>query len=86
MEWATTRENLSSGFGEQQRHRRRLISAFVICFLEFIISKLATSEISLFKLASVDEATGLRLVLSKTLKTGFVTMLPILDGNKIVHI
>ena len=33
---------------DQTAHLRRLISAFVICFLEFIISRLATSEISIF--------------------------------------
>ena len=32
----------------QPAHLRSLISAFVICFLESIISKLASSEISLF--------------------------------------
>ena len=51
--WASTRENLSSGCAnntdaDQLAHPRRLISAFVIRFLERIISKLATSEISLF--------------------------------------
>ena len=33
---------------DQPAHPRRLISAFVICVLESIISKLATREISLF--------------------------------------
>ena len=33
-------------------------SAFVIRFLESIISKLAVSEISIFKLVSVAEETG----------------------------
>ena len=33
---------------DQPAHPRRLISAFVIRFLESIISKLATSEISIF--------------------------------------
>ena len=55
--WALRQENLPSGGGvvhvnnngpDQPAHPRRLISAFVICFLERIISKLATSEISVF--------------------------------------
>ena len=33
---------------EQLAHPHRLISAFVICFLESIVSKLATSKISIF--------------------------------------
>ena len=50
---ASTRKNLSSGSannkgGDQPAHLRRLISAFVICFLENILSKLATNEISIF--------------------------------------
>ena len=43
-----------------------MISAFVIRFFESIISKLATSEISIFELVSVAEATGLCLTSSKT--------------------
>ena len=48
--WAWTRENLSSGFAnkngaDQPGHTPRLISAFVIHFLERFISKLATGEI-----------------------------------------
>ena len=50
---ASTRENLSSGVCEntgadQPAHPRRLISAFVIRLLRSIISRLATSEISIF--------------------------------------
>ena len=47
-------------------------SAFVICFLQIIICKLATGEISMFLLVSVAEETGLNLALSETPKTGFV--------------
>ena len=51
--WASTRENLSSGFAnskgaDQSAHPRRLISAFVIRFSKSIISKLASREISIF--------------------------------------
>ena len=47
------RENLSSGFAnnkeaDQPVHLRSMISAFVIPLLESIISRLATSEISIF--------------------------------------
>ena len=56
---------------DQPAHPRRLISAFFIRFLESIISKLATSEISILLLVHVAEGTGLSLTLSETLKTGF---------------
>ena len=45
-------------------------------FLESIISRLATSEISIFLLVSVTEETGLSLALSETPKTGFVASRP----------
>ena len=50
---APMRENLSSGFAsnngtDQPAHQRRLISAFVIHFLESVISKRDTGEISVF--------------------------------------
>ena len=58
--------NLSSGFAnnkgaDQPAHPCRLISTFVICFLESIIFTLITSEISTFQLVSVAEETGLSL-------------------------
>ena len=49
--WALMRENLSSGCGNNKGEgadQPRLISAFVIPFLESIIYKLVTSEISFF--------------------------------------
>ena len=51
--WALTLENLSSGFAnnkdaDQPAHLRSLIRAFVFRILESIISKLATSKISIF--------------------------------------
>ena len=63
-----------SGICKQQRRRqlaqsRILISAFIICFLESIILKLATSKISA-------QETGLSLAFSETLKTGFVPLRP----------
>ena len=42
---------------DQPAHPRSLISAFVIRFLESIISKLATSEHLIFQLVSVAEET-----------------------------
>ena len=52
INWASMRKNLSSGFAnnkgtDQPVHLRRQISTFGIRFLESIISKLATSEISM---------------------------------------
>ena len=43
---------------DQPAHTRRLTSAFVIHLLERIISKLASSEISIFYLVSVAVETG----------------------------
>ena len=51
-------------------HPRRLISACVIGLLESIISKLASSEFSIFQLVSVAVKTGLSLTLPDTPKTG----------------
>ena len=62
---------------DQPAHPRSLISAFMICFLESIISKLATCEISIFYLVYVAVETCLSLTLSETPKTGFVTTGPI---------
>ena len=61
---------------DQPAHPRRLISTFVIRFLDSIISKLATSEISIFKLVSVAEETGLKLTSTETPKTGFLATRP----------
>ena len=61
---------------DQPAHPRSRISAFDIRFLKSIISRLATSEISNFKLVSVAEETGLKLALSETLKTRFVVSRP----------
>ena len=80
--WAKTRENLSSGVAnntgaDQPAHRRGLISAFGIRFMESIISKLATSEISMVQLVSVYVETGLSLALWETPKTDFLASRPI---------
>ena len=62
---------------DQPAHPRRLISAFVIRLSESIISRLATSEISIFQIVSIAEETGLKLALSETQKTGFLTTWPV---------
>ena len=63
--------------GTTQAHLGSLISAFFIYVLEGNISKLATSEISIFYLVSVAEQAGLNLTLSVNRKTGFVATRPI---------
>ena len=73
-------------YADQPAHPRRLISAFVIRFLESSISKLATSENSVFLLVSVAGVTGLIFALSKTPKTGFVASRPIYDAVMKVYI
>ena len=57
---------------DQLAHPCSLISSFAIHKLNRIVFKLAPSEISLFYLVSVAEKAGLGLILSETLKTGFV--------------
>ena len=49
---------LPSGVCEQQRHRPDCEEAFAFLLLKKIISDLASSEISLFKLVSVAEQAG----------------------------
>ena len=66
---------------DQPAHPRSLISAFVIHFSKSIISKLATSEISSFKLVFVAEETALSLALLKTPKTGFLVSQPNLQDS-----
>ena len=58
-----------------------LISAFVIHFLKSVICKLATGEIQNFYLVSVAEEIGLKLTLSETRKTGFVTTRPVYKSS-----
>ena len=83
MIWTSTSEKTClRGFAnnkgaDQPAHPRSLISVYVICLLKRIISRLATSEISLFYLVSVAEETGLSLALSETPKTDFVATRPI---------
>ena len=48
-----------------------------IRFLESIICKLATGEISIFYLVSVAKETGLNIALPETPKTGFLATRPI---------
>ena len=65
------RENLSLGVchnkgADQPAHPCILTSAFVIHLLETIISRLATSKISLFQLISVAEQAGLSCALLET--------------------
>ena len=62
---------------DQPAHTRSLIIGFAIRLLESIISKLATSEVSLLYIVSVAEETGLKLALSETPQTGFVATRPV---------
>ena len=62
---------------DQPAHPRSLISAFVICFLDSFTYRLATREISSFKLVSLAEQAGLNLTFSETPKTGFLASRPI---------
>ena len=71
MIWALTQENLTllhapSKGTDQPAHSPSLINGFVICSVENIIDKLALCKISIFKLCSAAEQTGL------SLRTGFL--------------
>ena len=63
------REFAKNKGADQPAHPHSLISAFVIRLLKNIISKLATSKISLFLLVSVAEETGMSLALTETPRT-----------------
>ena len=62
-------------------HLRILISIFVIPFFGNFICKLATVEISIFKIVSAAEETGLNLALTDTQKTGFLATRPIYSNK-----
>ena len=62
---------------DQNANPRSLISDFVIHYLESIICKLATGEFSILLLVSVAKKIGLKLALTDTPKTGFLTSRPI---------
>ena len=68
---------------DQPAHARSLISAFVIRFLESVISRLATNEISHFYIVCVAEETGLKIALTETPKTGFLATRPICRGSRV---
>ena len=57
---------------DQPAHIRSLISTCVIRLLERIISGLATSKNSIFKLVPEAEETGLSVALSETQRTSFL--------------
>ena len=57
---------------DQLAHPRSLIRAFAIYKLNSIAFKPAPSVTSLFYLVSVAEKAGLCMILSETVKTGFV--------------
>ena len=61
---------------DQPAHPRRLISAYVIRLSKCILSRLATSEISIFYVVFVAEETDLKLVLAETPNTGFLATWP----------
>ena len=79
--WTWTSEHLLSGLGDnkgadQSVHQGSLISTFVICLMESVTSKLATSEMAIFKVVSVAEQADLGMTWLETLKTGFLMLRP----------
>ena len=67
------REFVNNEDADQPAHPRSLVSAFVIRLLESIISRLPTSENSIFYLVSIPEQVDLRpRRQSETSKTGFL--------------
>ena len=68
---------LENNKGENQSvHQASLISTFVICLMESVISKLATSEMAIFKVVSVAERTDLGMTWLEILKAGFLMLKP----------
>ena len=63
---------------DQPAHPRSLISAFVICLLESIIARLATSLISVSLLVFEAKQAGLNLTLSEIPKASFSRRCPYL--------
>ena len=59
---------------DQPAHPGSLISTFVVCYQDSIISPVSISDISSLYLASVAAQAGLSLTWSKTQKTGFLMM------------
>ena len=77
MIYKSTQGILLSGFANikgagQLAHPSSLSSAFVIHLLNSVILKLAPSAISQIYLVSVAEKAAFGMILSETLKTGFV--------------
>ena len=74
--WAAARENLTSFYvnkgTNQPAYRCNLISAFVIRFLQSMIYKLASYNVSILLLVSVAEHVCLNLTWAETPKTGLV--------------
>ena len=65
---------------DQPAHPHSLISAFFIHFLESIICRHDSGEISIFLLVSVAEVTGLKFALSESPKTDFLMTRPNTKG------
>ena len=70
MNWASTRDNLSSGFAKNKGADQ---------------PKLVTGGSSIFSLVAVTGETGLSLALSETPETGFVATRPV-NYNYMVQI
>ena len=89
--WATSWENLfllyaNDKGADQPAHPRSLISAFVVCCLDSIISLLAKSKISRLGLASVAGQASLCLTWSQMPRTGiFMTGLKSFKSFKLLH-
>ena len=80
--WRHRKKTCLQGFAnnagaDQPAHLRSLTSDFGIRFLESMICKLDTGEISIFYIVSAAEETGLSYNLSENPKTGFLTSPPI---------
>ena len=65
-----------------RKYVQGLSSPTLFAYWKSIISGLATSEISIFRLVSVAEQADLNLTWWETLKTGFLALRPICDKYK----
>ena len=76
IRWARRKKTCLRYLRTPKAQTSDLIGACVYRLLKSIVSRIATSKFSIFKLVSVAEETGLSLALSETPKTGFVASRP----------
>ena len=70
---------------DQHAHPRSLISGFIIHWLESIVGKLGSRNISIPQLVLVAQQACLSLTMFEISKTGFLVTRPIYSGKPLVN-